>query len=199
MPGHAVEQREVGLLAEGEHERVGLELLELAGRLREPVLVELHPLDREHAGLGPLDGRQPLHPDALLLGLLDLEVVRGHPVAGAAVDHDGVRRAEPPRRAGDVHRRVAAAVDRDAPAEQRLLLALHRVEHGDRVEDPRRLPRRDVRALSDVRADREEDGIEPFVVHRAEDVVDLDAELEGHAEAERIRAISASRISRGSR
>ena len=47
--GHAVEQRQVGVLAEREHERVGLELLELAGRLREAGLVELHPLDDEPA------------------------------------------------------------------------------------------------------------------------------------------------------
>ena len=40
---------EVGLLAEREHERVGLELLELAGRLREAGLVELHPLEHELA------------------------------------------------------------------------------------------------------------------------------------------------------
>ena len=53
MPGHAVEQREVGLLAEREHERVGLELLELAGRLREAGLVELHPLEHEPARRRP--------------------------------------------------------------------------------------------------------------------------------------------------
>ena len=49
---HPLEQREVGLLAEREHERVGLELLELAGRLREAGLVELHPLEHQLALLG---------------------------------------------------------------------------------------------------------------------------------------------------
>ena len=44
---YAVEQREIDVLAEREHDRVGLERLELAGRLREALLVELHPLDRQ--------------------------------------------------------------------------------------------------------------------------------------------------------
>ena len=64
-PVDAVEQREVGLLAEREDERVGLELLGLAGRLREAGLVELHPLEHEPALVGLLDRREPLHQDAL--------------------------------------------------------------------------------------------------------------------------------------
>ena len=91
---HAVEQRQVGLLAQGEHQRVGLELLELAGRLREARLVELHPLDDELAVVGVLDRREPLHQHALLERLLDLEVVRRHPVARAAVDDDRLLGAE---------------------------------------------------------------------------------------------------------
>ena len=57
---HAVEQRQVGLLAEREHERVGLELLELAGRLREPGLVELHLLEHEPPASACADRREPL-------------------------------------------------------------------------------------------------------------------------------------------
>ena len=47
---------------------------------------------REPALVGAADRREPLHQHALLLGLLDLEVVGGHPVAGAPVDDDRVRR-----------------------------------------------------------------------------------------------------------
>ena len=47
--GHAVEQRQIDVLAEREHQRVGLQRLEFAGRLREALLVELHLLDGEHA------------------------------------------------------------------------------------------------------------------------------------------------------
>ncbi len=72
-----LEQREVGLLAQGEDDRVGLQLLDLAGRLREPGLVELHLLDHHLAAVDLLDGLQPAHHHALLLGLLDLEVVAG--------------------------------------------------------------------------------------------------------------------------
>ena len=93
--GHAVEQREVGLLAEREHERVGLELLDLAGGLREAGLVELHLLQHELAAVGLLDGREPLHEHALLERLLDLEVVGGHAVARAPVDDDRLLGAEP--------------------------------------------------------------------------------------------------------
>ena len=132
---HAVEQDEIGLLAEREHERVGLELLELAGRLREAGLVELHPLDHELALVGVLDRRQPPHQDALLERLLDLEVVRRHPLARAAVDDDRLLGAEAPGGARGVDRGVAAAVDDDAPAEQRPLLALHAAQQRDGVED----------------------------------------------------------------
>ena len=131
--GHAVEQREVGLLAEREHERVGLELLELAGRLREAGLVELHLLDHELALVGLLDRwRASCISTPSSSRLLDLEVVRGHPLARAPVDDDRLLGAEPLGRAGDVHRGVAAAVDDHAPPEQRLLLALHAAQHARR-------------------------------------------------------------------
>ena len=165
----AVEEREVGLLAEREDERVGLELLELAGRLREARLVELHALDDQLAAVGLLDRGEPLHQHALLLGLLDLEVVRRHPLARAPVDDDRLLGAEPLRRPRRVHRRVPAAVDDDAAPEQRRLLALHAAEQRDRVEDLRGRAGRDVGALAEVRADREEHGVEAASLHRLED------------------------------
>ena len=184
-PGHAVEQREVGLLAEREHERVGLELLELAGRLREAGLVELHLLEHELAVVGLLDGREPLHEHALLERLLDLEVVGRHAVAGAPVDDDRLLGAEPAGGAGDVHRGVAAAVDDDAAAEQRLLLALHAAQHGDGVEHVRRGAGGDVGALAEVGADGEEDGVEAALAASASsDVGDLGVQLELDAEVE---------------
>ena len=85
---HAVEQRQVGVLAEREHHGVRLQLLELAGGLGEAGLVELHLLDHELALVGLLDGGEPAHHHALLLGLLDLEVVGGHALARAPVDDD---------------------------------------------------------------------------------------------------------------
>ena len=49
IPGTPSSEGEVGLLPEREDERVGRQLLELAGRLGEAGLVELHPLEDEHA------------------------------------------------------------------------------------------------------------------------------------------------------
>ncbi len=159
-PGHVLDQREVAILPEREHDRVRLELVEIAGRLREAGLVELHALDHQLALVGTLDRRQPAHQHALLGGLLDLDVVSGHLLAGPPVDDDRVLGAEPLRRPGGVHRRVAAAVDRHAPAQQRLLAGLDAVQHRDGVEDVSGRAGRDVGALADLGADGEERGVE---------------------------------------
>ena len=94
MPG-TFPERQVGVLAQGQDQGVGLELFEFAGGLREAGLVQLHLLDQQLAFVGAGDGGQPPHRDALVQGLGDLHVMRGHPVASAAVDHDGFARAEP--------------------------------------------------------------------------------------------------------
>jgi hypothetical protein len=121
-------------------QRVGLELLEFAGRLRETGLVQGHLLDEHLALVDVLDGREPLEHDALFERLFDLEVVRGHLVAGAAVDDDRLFGAEPLGGAGRVDGGVAAAVDDDLAAEHRLVfLGLDVVQVGDRVEDLGRL------------------------------------------------------------
>ncbi len=171
----------------------------LAGRLREAALVELHPLDHELARVGVLDRREPLHHHALLERLLDLEVVRRHALARAPVDDDRLARAEPLGGARGVHRGVAAAVDDDAPPEQRALLALHAAQQRDRVEDVRGLAGRDVGAFADVRADRQEGGVEAAVAHRVEDVRDLAVRARASTPRSRIRCISASSTSRGRR
>ena len=76
-PGHAAQERGVGLLAERQDHGVGGERLEPARRLRVPGLVELHHLDLE---LRPVEGRdrpQPVDPHALPLGVLGLLVCAG--------------------------------------------------------------------------------------------------------------------------
>ncbi len=178
-PGHAVEQRQVGLLAQREHEGVRLELLELARGLREAGLVERHPLDDELAPVRALDGREPLHQDSLRLRLLDLEVVSGHALARPSVDDDRLLGAEPLRGPRRVDRGVAAAVD-DHPAPQhRRLFALHAVEQRDRVEDVGRRSGGDVRALAEVRPDGEKGCVEPTLLHRLEDARDLPVRARG--------------------
>jgi hypothetical protein len=136
---------------------------------------------------------------AFLQGLLDLEVVRRHLLARAAVDDDRFLGAEPLGGAGDVDGGVAAAVDHDAAAEQGLLFAgLHAAQHRDRVEDLAGVAGRDVGALGDVRADGEEAGVElaPFMV--ASQVVDRLLSFSS-TPMSRMRCTSASSTSRGRR
>ena len=114
----------------------------------------------ERAAVGVPDGREPLDDDALGERLLELGVVRGHPVAGAAVDDDGLLGAEALGRAGGVEGGVAAAVDGDAAAEQRRLLALHAAQQRDGVEHLGGAAGGDVGALAEVGADGDEGGVE---------------------------------------
>ena len=126
---------------------VGLELLELAGRLREAVVVELHPLHHQRGRRRPrliVESHRISTPSSI--GLLDLEVVRRHPLAGPAVDDDRLLGAEPPGRAGHVHggvrrrrrrRRGGRAAAAPRPPCDR--------SSDDRVEHARRLARRGCR------------------------------------------------------
>jgi hypothetical protein len=183
-PRHAVEEREVGLLPEREHERVRAKLLELAGRLREAVLVELHALQDEHALVGASHSGEPLHQDALLLRLLDLERVRRHALARAPVDDDRILGAEPLGRAGHVEGGVPAAVDGDATAEQRPFLPLHAAQHRDGVEHACCVAGGDLGALADLRPDGEEGRVEAAVPYRLEHVCDGAGRLERDPQVE---------------
>ena len=159
-PGQSVEEAGVALLAEGEDDGVGLELLEAPGAVGLALLVELLDLDRQVAFTHRADRAQPVDPDALRLGVGRLVLVRGHLLAGPAVDDDRVVGPEPAGDPGGVHGGVAAAVDRD-PAGQRLLLPGPDVaEEADGVEDPAGVGVRDVDPLAQVRADRDEDRVE---------------------------------------
>ncbi len=173
-----LEQSEVYVLAERQHQRVGLQRLELAGRLGEAGLVELHLLDDHRAALDRLDGGEPFHRDALLQRLLELEIVRRHFLARAAIDDNRLGGAEPAGGAGGVERGVAAAVDDDFAAEQRRPLALHRAQEAHRVEDPRRPAGRDIGAPGDMGPDGEERRVEAAPAHGGFDVVDLGIEDE---------------------
>jgi hypothetical protein len=102
-----------------------LQRLEFSGRLRISLRVEHHLFDGDLSFLHALDRGEPFHHDAFLERLFDLEVVRGHAIARAAIDDDGFGRAKPFGGARDIERGVAAAIDGDAPAEQRLVLAFH--------------------------------------------------------------------------
>ena len=180
--GHALEQREVGVLAEGEDQGVGVELVELARGLGEARLVELHPLDDEPPGVDLLDRGQPGEEHALVLRLGDLGLVGRHPVLRPAVDHDRLGRAEPLGGPCRVHRGVAAAVDRHPPAQQRLLARLDVAQHVHGVEHVGGRAGGDVGPLAELGADGEEDRV-VLAADRVE-VGDLGVELEGDPEVE---------------
>jgi hypothetical protein len=132
---HAIEQRQVDLLAECQHQRVRLQRFELARRLRKSLVVERHLFHGQRAFVGHVaDRRQPLDEHTLLQGFLDFEIVRRHFLARAAVHDDGFARTQPLRSARDVERRIAAAVDDDAAPQHGLLLALHAAQHRHCVE-----------------------------------------------------------------
>ena len=128
------------LLAERQDHRVGGERLEPAGRLRVAGLVELHHLDLQLRAVEGRDRPQPVDPHALALGVLGLLVVGRHLLAGAPVDDQRLVRAQPAGDPGGVHRRVAAAVDRDAAADHRPLAGGDAAQERHRVDDPARRP-----------------------------------------------------------
>ena len=64
-PGTLRRNAGVGLLAERQDDGVGGQRLEAPGRPREPVLVELHDLDRQLGAVERGDRAQPVDPDAL--------------------------------------------------------------------------------------------------------------------------------------
>ena len=164
---HAVEQRQVGLLAEREHERVGLELLELAGRLREAGLVELHLLEHELAVVGVLDRREPLasaRPPRAPPRPRSRARASGRGCAG--------RRRSPPRRraAWPCGRRPSRCCRRRRRRRAGRAAAAPRPPCCAARETASRILRgragRDVGALADVGADGEERGVEAALAHR---------------------------------
>ena len=116
---HAAQEAAVGLLAERQHHRVGLQRLELAGRHRAAVGRDVHALDRQRAAGEILDGGEPADLHAFLDRLVGLERMRRHVRAVAAIDDHRLVGAEAAGGAGGVHGGVAAAVDHHAAAEQR--------------------------------------------------------------------------------
>ncbi len=150
----------VALLAQGEDDGVGLELLESPGGLRPAVLVQFLDLDGQvvlpHLG----DGPQPVDADALLLRVGRFLFVRRHLLASAAIDDDRVVGAKAPGDARGVHGRVATAIHRHASGDRAALALLDIAQERDGVEHPARVPVGDVDALGQVRADGDERGVE---------------------------------------
>ena len=116
--------------------------------------------------------------------LLDLEVVRRHALARAAIDDDRLGRAQPLGGARGIDGGIAAAVNHDAPAEQRLVFAFHRPQHGDGIENFRGRTGGNIGALADMGADGEKCRIEAAGFHAVDDAVDFAVELQHDAKVE---------------
>jgi hypothetical protein len=120
--------------------------------------------------------------DPFVLGLLGLEVVGRHLLAGATVDDHCLVDPQALGRARDVHRRVAAAIDDDPPAKLRRLGAgFHLAQHRDRIEDLAGGMGRYGGALRQMGADRDEDGVEALLAEGRFDVLHLAVQLQRHA------------------
>ena len=80
--GDALEEREIGVLAEGQDQRVGTQLLELARSARD---CRRRPASSSRARAcrrsKPVDGREPPDGDALVERLVELVAVGGHALA----------------------------------------------------------------------------------------------------------------------
>ena len=110
--------------------------------------------------------------DAFGLRFVGLECVRRHVRAVAPIDDHRFRGAEPACHPGRVHGGVASAIDRHA-AKLRRLVALDVAQETDRVEHLAGIARRDLGTLGQVRADCDEAGIKPALLHLRLDVLDL--------------------------
>ena len=183
-PRNALDQRQVDVLAQRQHHRVGLERLELARGLREALLVQRHLLHRDGRFAGLLDRGQPLDHHAFLQRLFHLEVVRRHLLAVAPVDDDGLGRTQPLGRARHVDRGVAATIDHHLATQHGLVLALHGAQHRDRVEHLGRVAGRDEGALGDMRAHRQKHRVKAALQFRVEHVGDLAVVVDHHAQVD---------------
>ena len=166
-PLEALEQGQVGALAEGQHQAVRVELLELAGRLRECRRRRAPSARAARVLAGRGDRREPAEGDPLLLGLLHLLRVGRHPLAGAAIDDHRLGAGPAPRVRAASSAVFATAVDDDAAgragAARPSSIA---VQHRDGVENVRGRPAGEIDVAGDVRADRQEGGVVFALAHR---------------------------------
>ena len=111
-----------------------------------------------------------------------LLLVRRHLLPGAAVDDQRLLRAQPPRGARRVHRRVPAAVDRHAPPDRRPLPRRHPAQERHRVDHRPRVHRGDLHPLGQMRADRHEHRVKAALVALGLEIGDAMVAGEPHAQ-----------------
>jgi hypothetical protein len=147
-------------LAECKNDGVGLKRLELAGRPGLAFVVDLHYFDRQIGPVDFLDRPQPVNFDPFGHGFISFKLMRRHVLPIAAIHDERLRRAQPFRGPGGVHRRVAAAVDHDSASQHGLAAGSHVAQQRYRIEDLGGVARRYVDMLCEMRADRHKNGVE---------------------------------------
>ena len=163
----------IDVLPQREHQRIGLQRLDLAGGLWPPVFVDLHDLDLKGGAIDFANRAQPVDLDALGFRLDRLEFMSGHVLAIAAIDDHRLFGAQALGGARSIHCGVAAAVDRHAAAELRGLALFHRGQVGNGVQYAAGVSGRNVDVLADMRADGHEDSVEAALVLGVHHVLDL--------------------------
>ncbi len=120
--------------------------------------------------------------DPFFLGIVGLDVVCGHLVAAASVDHPDLAGAQSPGGAGSVHGHVATADDEDpATAEVDVPTELHRAQEPRPAEDALELIAGHAETRRERCAGRDQDDLVAVVVERREVLdrgvhLDLDAQ-----------------------
>jgi len=168
-----VKEAAVRVLSDSENHGVRLERLQLPGRLRPAVLVELHHFDREVVAVDRLDRSQPLDLDTFSGRFVGLEFGRGHVNLIAAIDDEGLGRSQTLHGSGGVHRRVAAAIDDDSAAQDRVRAGCDIAQQRNRVEHFDGVAGRDFYMLRQMRADRNKDCVEAACRLFLQHVLDL--------------------------
>ena len=156
-----VQECAVGLLAQCQHHAVGLQGIEFPGRAWAAFFVQLHAFHGQGRADNFLDAGQPADFHALFQRFIRLEPVRGHVFAVAAVDDQRFLGAQPPGAARRIHGGVAAAIDHHPPPQHRFAAGADVAQHRHRIQHLRRIPSGDIGVLGDVRADGDEDRVEP--------------------------------------
>ena len=105
-----------------------------------------------------------------------------HLLARPAVDDQRLLGTHPAGHPGGVHRRVAAAVDGHAAPDHRPLAGGDAAQERHRVHDPPGVPRRDVDALGQVCAHRDEDRVEAALLPLGGEVLDAVRGDDPHAQ-----------------
>ena len=195
---HVFQEREVAVLAEGQHYGVRAEFFDFSGGLGETLFVESHLLDHQALAVVVADRREPPDRDALFEGLFEFFVVSGHLLAVSTVDDDRVTRVQTARGARRVERRVAATVDHDTPSELWWVAVGDVVEIRHGVEDARGVARRYGDASRQLGAHTEVHGVEAALQALAFDVVDGVVELHVHTEIDDSVDLGVQHVSRKS-